>query len=87
LRYTHNCPIVNAFVNLNTSAAFQVNPIPTDDFSKVLKSSATGGDSQLKGLVNDGNVDEAAQMAYSILTAVEDADVGNDDKQAVRDPL
>lgn len=66
---------------------FQVNPIPPDDISKVLKSSETGGDSQLKDLVDDGNVDEAAQMAYSILTAVEDADVGNDDKQAVNDPL
>ena len=66
---------------------FQVNPIPPDDISKVLKSSETGGDSQLKDLVDDGNVDEAAQLAYSILTAVEDADVGNDDKQAVSDPL
>lgn len=66
---------------------FQVNPIPPDDISKVLKSSETGGDSQLKDLVDDGNVDEAAQMAYSILTAVEDADVGNDEKQAVSDPL
>ena len=66
---------------------FQVNPIPPDDISKVLKSSETGGDSQLKDLVDDGNVDEAAQLAYSILTAVEDADVGNDDKQAVNDPL
>ena len=66
---------------------FQVNPITPGDFSKVLKSSATGGDSHLKGLVDDGNVDEAAQMAYSILTAVEDANVGNDDKQAVSDPL
>ena len=79
--------MVNSLVNLNTSVAFQVNPIPPDDFSKVLKSSATGGDSQLKDLVDNGNVDEAAQMAYSILTAVEDADVGNDDKQAVSDPL
>lgn len=66
---------------------FQVNPIPPDDISKVLKSSETGGDSQLKDLVDDGNVDEAAQLAYSILTAVKDADVGNDDKQAVSDPL
>jgi len=84
--YYHNYSIVNGFINLNISVAFQVNPIPPDDFSKVLKSSATGGDSQLKGLVDDGNVDEAAQMAYSILTAVEDADVGNDDKQAVSNP-
>lgn len=87
MRYTYNCPIVNSIIHLNTSVAFQVNPIPPDDFSNVLKSSATGGDSQLKDLVDDGNVDEAAQMAYSILTAVEDADVGNDDKQAVSDPL
>jgi len=64
-----------------------VNPIPPDDFSKVLKSSGAGGDSHLEGLVNDGNVDEAALMAYSILTAVEDADVGNDDKKAVSYPL
>lgn len=66
---------------------FQVNPIPPDDLSKVLRSSATGGDSHLKGLVDDGNIDEAAQMAYSILTAVEDANVDNDDKQAVSGPL
>ena len=60
-----------------------MKPIPPDDLSKVLETSDTGGDSQLKGLVNSGNVDEAAQMAYSILTAVDEASVNNDDKQAV----
>ena len=62
---------------------FQVKPIPPDDLSKVLETSASGGDSHLKGLLDGGNVDEAAQMAYSILTAVDDANVGNDRKQAV----
>lgn len=68
---------------MNTGVVFQVKPIPPADLSRVLETSATGGDSHLKGLVDGGNVDEAAQMAYSILTAVEDANVGNDNKQVV----
>ena len=61
-----------------------MKPIPASDVSKVLESSASGRDSQLLGLINGGNVDQAAQMAYSILTAVEDADVDSSNKQAVR---
>lgn len=60
-----------------------MNPIPTGDISKVLESSASDEDSQLLKLVNGGKVDQAAQMAYSILTAVEDADVDTSNKREV----
>ena len=57
--------------------------IPAHDISQVIKSSASEGDSQLSQLVNGGKVDQAAQMAYSILTAVEKADVDTSNKREV----
>ena len=57
--------------------------IPAHDISQVIKSSASEGDSQLSQLVNGGKVDQAAQMAYSILTAVEEADVDTNNKREV----
>ena len=57
--------------------------IPAHDISQVIESSASEGDSQLSQLVNGGKVDQAAQMAYSILTAVEEADVDTNNKREV----
>ena len=63
--------------------SFQVVPVLANDISKALESSQSGGESQLQELVNNGQVDEAAQMAYTLLTAVVGADVDTNNKQAV----
>lgn len=61
-----------------------MKPIPKGKFSRVLESSALSRDSLLTELVNGRKVDQAAQMAYSILSAVEKADLDTYNKLKVR---
>lgn len=60
-----------------------MKPVPAKDISKVLETSTSDGNNSLQGLINEKNFDEAAQMAYSIVTAVEEANIGSEDKQRV----
>lgn len=60
-----------------------MKPVPAKDISKVLETSTSDGNNSLQGLINEKNFDEAAQMAYSIVTAVKEANIGSEDKQRV----
>ena len=60
-----------------------MKPIPPKDIFKLVETSTSDGNSSLRGIINKENVDEAAQMAYSIVTAVEEANMAIEDKQRV----
>ncbi|XP_022801660.1 uncharacterized protein LOC111339299 [Stylophora pistillata] len=65
----------------------QVKPIPPKDIFKLVETSTSDGNSSLRGIINKENVDEAAQMAYSIVTAVEEANMAIEDKQRVKEAV
>ena len=65
------------------NVSFQVVPVLANDISKALESTQSGEESQLQELVNNGQVDKAAQMAYTLLTAVVGTEVDTTNKQAV----
>lgn len=61
----------------------QVKPIATESVSEMLVS-LSGRDSQLTKLIKEGNLNLAAQMAYSILSLVQEADIDPTNKKELK---
>ena len=58
-------------------SGFQVAPIKTRDVSRTLMSIASGGNSQLGKLLQVDKIEEAAQVAYAVLSMAENMNERN----------
>ena len=74
-----------SFSSYSGSTFPQVEPMPAEDVTDTLISMTSGEKSPLGNLIQSGDVDKAAQMAYAVLSMVDksEGEMNSKDKISV----